>query len=326
MPSEDSSLLGRLEGALGPRYTGFIVVVAVALLLLLALAVEAQGANALRAGIWPLGLSATITVYILLVHPFMRRRWQRAIQSLLALTPHGAGVAPHKPISQRAEWGAMLVGAVVGLVVARDTPDVDGWVRLYAEATSALMFALLAGAIYASLSRARHLAAHLRGALELNVFDGHLLTPFAQWGQSLSLVFVGGISVSLLFQSYDSLRSVEGMVVYGTLVIVALTLFFLSMWSIHVALVHAQQAELVRIRRDLAVARAALRRDRAQDAAGPVEDAYLPAVVCGMYEKQVLEASTWPFNPTIVGRLFASTIAPLGVYVLKLAFGVGGGL
>jgi len=326
MPSEDTSLLGRLEGALGPRYTGFIVVVALTLILLLALAAEAQGVSALRAGIWPLGLSATIIVYILLVHPFMRRRWQRAIQSLLPLTPHGAGAAPPRPVSHRAEWGAMLIGSIVGLVVARDTPDIVGWARVYDEATSALMFALLAGAIYASLSRSRHLAAHLRGGLELNVFDGHLLTPFAQWGQSLSLVFVGGISVSLIFQSYDRLRSVESVVVYGSLVTVALTLFFMSMWSIHLALAHAQQAELVRIRRDLAVARAALRRDRAHEATSAVEDAYLPVVICGMYEKQVLEASTWPFNPTIVGRLFASTIAPLGVYVLKLAFGVGGGL
>jgi hypothetical protein len=40
----------------------------------------------------------------------------------------------------------------------------------------------------------------------------------------------------------------------------------------------------------------------------------------------VLRASTWPFNPTIVGRVFASAVAPLGVYVLKLAFGVGGSM
>jgi len=57
-----------------------------------------------------------------------------------------------------------------------------------------------------------------------------------------------------------------------------------------------------------------------------VEDAYLPVTVLGTYEQQVLNAPTWPFNPTIVGRVFASAAAPLGVYVLKLAFGVGAGL
>jgi hypothetical protein len=89
------------------------------------------------------------------------------------------------------------------------------------------MFALLAAASYGSLARSRHLAAHSRAGLELNGFDGHLLTPFAQRGQSLSLVFVCGISLSLLFQSYESLRSIEGVIVYGSLVIVSLTLFFI---------------------------------------------------------------------------------------------------
>jgi len=327
MESEDQSLLGKLESILGSRYTAFIVVVALALILLLGLAAYAQGEHAQRVRVvWPLGLSAVITVYILLVHPFMRTRWQRAMQSLHALAPDAGRAAPHRSASYRGEGGAMLLGSLIGLLVARDARDVEGWLRLYAEATSALMFALLAAAVYGSLARARHLAAHSRAGLELNVFDGHLLTPFAQWGQSLTLVFVGGICLSLLFQSYESLRSIEGVMVYGSLVIVALTLFFMSMWTIHVALVKAQDKELARVRRDLAAARAALRREEALGPTGAVHDAYFPVVVCGMYEKQVLEASTWPFNPTIVGRLFASVIAPLTVYGLKLAFGVGGGL
>jgi len=55
-----------------------------------------------------------------------------------------------------------------------------------------------------------------------------LLTPFAQYGQSLSLVFVASISLSLLFQSYECLRSIEGVIIYSSLVIIALTLFFMS--------------------------------------------------------------------------------------------------
>src|SRR5436305_9347503 len=130
----------------------------------------------------------------------------------------------------------MLLGTLLGLVIARRVPGAEGWLLLYAEATSAIMFGLLTAVIYGSLMRSRQLAAHSRARLELNVFDGHLLTPFAQWGQGLSLVFVGGISLSLLFQSYESLRSVEGVMVYGGLIVVALSLFFMSMWTIHLAL------------------------------------------------------------------------------------------
>jgi len=327
-PSEDQSLLAQLESFLGPRYMVFVVVVALALALLLALAAYAQGGSGQRggSGLWMLGLNPVILVYILVVHPFMHRRSERAMRSLDALAPHADDAGRPKRRSRRGEWAAMLLGTLAGLAVARRVPGAEGWLRMYSETTSALTFALLAAVIYGSVMRSRHLAARSRAGLELNVFDGHLLTPFAQWGQSLSLVFVGGISLSLLFQSYESLRSMEGVIVYSSMVIVALTLFFMSMWTVHVALAKAQDKELAKVRRDLAAARQVLARQRAGDMARAVQDAYLPAVVLGLYERQVLDAPTWPFNPTIVGRVFASAVAPLGVYVLKLAFGVGGAL
>ncbi|MEQ1805637.1 MAG: hypothetical protein ABL900_09690 [Burkholderiaceae bacterium] len=328
MESEHQSLLARLEGYLGHRYVWLTLVLALVLTLLLALALFAEDAIGSRPGaaLWMLGLNPTMTVYILIVHPLMHRRWQHAMRSLQELAPSADGAGAQKPASHRREWVAMLLGSVFGLVVARPLPGAEGWLRLYSEATSALMFALLASVIYGGLVRTRQLAAHSGRGLELDVFDGHLLTPFARWGQSLSLAFVGGISLSLLFQSYQSLRSIGGVIIYGSMTIVSLTLFFMSVWAIHVALAKAQKRELDRVRRDLVVARAALHRSWAGDPAGAVHDAYLPVVVCGIYEKQVLDTSTWPFNPTIVRQLFASAAAPLCVYVLKLAFGIGAGL
>jgi hypothetical protein len=325
--SGDRSLLAQLESLLGARYTAFTVGLALGLVLLLAIAAYAQSESGERvgSGLWMLGLDPAMIVYIVVVYPMIHRRWQRALHSLQTLAPRTGDAGRLKAASRRSEWVATLLGALVGLAVARRVPA-EGWLRLYSAAMSALMFALLAAAVYSSLTRSRHLAAHSRAGLELNVFDAHLLTPFAQWGQSLSLVFVGGISLSLLFQSYESLRSMEGVLVYGSLVIVAMTLFFMSMWTIHVALAKAQANELSRVRRDLAAAREALKRDRARESAGALQDAYFPVVVLGVYEQQVLGASTWPFNPTIVGRVFASAAAPLGVYLLKLAFGLRAGL
>jgi len=326
--AEEQSLLARLESVLGVRYGAFIVVLAVALALLLALAVLAQGGSGQRAGsrLWMLALDRVILVYILVLHPVMHRRWRRAMHSLEALAPQTGGAGRPKSVSRTGEWAAMVAGALAGVAVAHGLPGVEGWLLLYAEATSALMFAVLTATVYGSVVRSRHLAARSRAGLELNVFDGHLLTPFAQWGQSLSLVFVGGISLSLLFQSSATLRSIEGVIVYGSLVVVALTLFFMCMWTIHVALAKAQGEELARVRRDLAAAREVLLRHRSGEAQTAVHDAYFPVVVLGVYEQQVLHAATWPFNPTIVRRVFASAIAPVGVYLLKLAFGVASGL
>jgi uncharacterized membrane protein len=323
-PAEDESLLAQLESFFGPLYTAFVVVLALALALLLALAAYAHGGSGQRggSGLWMLGLNPVMLVYILVVSPFMHRRWECAMHSLEALAPHADGAARPQRSSRRGEWVAVLLGTLAGLAVARRLPGADGWLRLYSEATSAMTFALLAAAIYGSVMRSRHLAARSRAGLGLNVFDGHLLTPFAQWGQSLSLVFVGGISLSLLFQSYESLRSIESVMTYGSFVVVALTLFFMSMWTVHTALAKAQDKELATVRRDLAAAREALLRHRAGESTEAAENAYLRVVVLGTYEQQVLDAPTWPFNPAIVGRVFVSAAAPLAVYILKLAFGV----
>jgi hypothetical protein len=326
-PLNGESLLARLTSSLGPRYTAFVVLLAILLSAPLALAAYEYGGTRQRkdAGLWMLGLDSVILVYILSVHPVMHRRWVRAMQSLEALDPH-AGAIPAETAARRGELAAMMLGALAGLAVARRGPAGESWLWLYSEGVSALMFSLLAAAIYGSVMRSRQLAAYLRAGLELEVFDGHLLTPFAKWGQSLSLVFVGGISLSLLFQSYQSLRSLESVMIYGCLIVVAMALFFMSMWTIHMALVRAQDKELDKVRRDLTVARDALTRRRDCETAEAVQYAYLPVVILGVYERQVLKASTWPFSLAIVGRVFASAVAPLAVYLLKLAFGVSGTL
>ena len=186
MESEHQSLLARLEGFLGHRYPWFTLVLVLVLILLLALAVFAEGAIGRRPGValWMLGLNPTMTVYILVVYPLMHRRWRHAMRSLQALAPRADGAVQQKPASHRGEWLAMLLGSVFGLVMAGCMPGAEGWLRVYSEATSAMMFALLASVIYGGLARTRQLAAHSSDGLELDVFDGHLLTPFARWGRA----------------------------------------------------------------------------------------------------------------------------------------------
>lgn len=316
------SLLARLDRVLGPRYPGFVAIVAVLLAAPLALAWYVHEGIEQRTAFWMLSLDPAILVYILTLHPFMHRRWVRAMHSLEALAPLAGSVRPVKTIGRVGEGIAVVLGACAGLAIARHSSESGGWMWLYSEAVSALTFALLAATTYGSVIRSRQLAAYLRSGRELKVFDAHLLTPFAQWGQSLSLVFVGGISLSLLFQSYRTLRSVDSVIIYGCLTMVALTLFFMSMWTVHKALARAQDKELASVRRDLAAAREALASGHGSETAGPVQDVYLPVVILGAYEKQVLDAPTWPFDLAIVGRVLASVVAPLAVYALKLAFGV----
>src|SRR4051812_30781609 len=102
-PSEEESLLAQLHSFLGRRYPAFVVVLALSLASLLALAAYAQGASAQRGGwhFWMFGLSPVMLVYILAVHPFMHRRWQRAMDSLEALAPDAGGAVRAERRSRR---------------------------------------------------------------------------------------------------------------------------------------------------------------------------------------------------------------------------------
>jgi hypothetical protein len=170
--------------------------------------------------------------------------------------------------------------------------------------------------------RTRRLTRVVRSGLQLDLFDRRSFTPLARWGQSVSLVFVGGTCLSLLFQSYETLYTVQSLVIYSIMVVVSLTLFFMSIWSIHDALVAAQERELAVVHHHWSEARSELKRKLAEG--GPREPAglYEPIVVLGAYESQILAASTWPFNPKIVKELVASLVAPILIYGLKIAVGL----
>ena len=151
---------------------------------------------------------------------------------------------------------------------------------------------------------------------------GPAFTPLARWGQSVSLIFVGGTCLSLVFQSYESLSTVQSLVIYSTMVVVSLTLFFISIWSIHDALVAAQQRELAVVHEHWSKARSHLKQKLAEGTADEVANLYGPIAAVSEYENRVLAASTWPFNPKTVKELVASLVAPILLYGLKIAMGL----
>ncbi len=247
------------------------------------------------------------------------------MESLQLLGSRAACVAPAPVVSRRGEWSALLTGAVFSLFVSSFLQLRDPWLFVYGFAANVVMFGLMALAIYDAVLRNKYLAHLVSADLALDLFDRPALMPLARWGQSVTLTFVGGTCLSLLFQSYQSLYTVASVVIYSILVAVALILFFTSTWSIHVALVAAQDRELADVRKRLETVRRELKRRLSQDAENDAAGIYRPAVVLGLYEKQVLEASTWPFNPKIVKELVASAAAPVLIYAVKIAVGMPSG-
>lgn len=272
-------------------------------------------------GLWKLGLEPTLVVYILAAYPWLQKRSVRAIEALRPLCSASEAAAEDPPVNRRGELIALLIGAAFSLWITSSWRIEGTWMRLYLTVANIALFSLMALAIYDGMQRTRRLARLVRAGVQLDLFDRQSLAPMARWGQTVALTFVGGICLSLIFQSYDTLHSIRSLVIYSILVGVSLTLFFISVWSIHMALISAQQRELAAVHRHWLQARSTLKRKLAEGGHDDVADLYEPMVVLGAYERQVLAASTWPFNSKVFREVLASLGAPFLIYGLKIAIG-----
>jgi hypothetical protein len=324
MNTTPQSLAGQLVGDVGLPRRAFAVALAGLLVLLLAVSVFEHGGVAVggRWGLWKLSLAPAVILYIFAIYPPLHRRWRSVMDALRPLADRPDLVEQAHAVNRRGEWIALLLGAAFSVWATNPWQFHDRWVLLYVLTSNLVMFSLMALAIYDCLVRTRRLTRIVRSGLQLDLFDRRSFTPLARWGQIVSLTFVGGTCLSLLFQSYESLATAPSFVIYSTMVVVSLTLFFTSVWGIHDALVAAQQRELAVVHQHWNLARSELKRKLAEGATGDPAALYEPIVVLGAYERQILAASTWPFNPKIVKEVVASLVAPILIYGLKIAIGL----
>ena len=324
MNTRPQSLVDRLIGHVGLPRLAFGLAVACLLVLLLVVAIFAHSGVPVsgRWRLWNLGLAPVVILYIFWIYPSLQRRWTLTIDALRLLADRPELVEQAHAVHRQGEWTALLVGAAFSVWVTNPWQFHDRWLLLYVFASNIVMFSLMALTIYDCLVRTRRLTRVVRSGLQLDLFDRRSFTPLARWGQIVSLTFVGGTCLSLLFQSYESLAKVQSLVIYSIMVVVSLTLFFMSVWSIHDALVAAQQRELVVVHQHWSKARSELKRKLSEGGASDSAGLFEPIVVLGAYERQILSASTWPFNPKIIRELVASLVAPILIYGLKIALGL----
>jgi len=325
--ARNQSLLSRVIGYLPVPPAALALIAAAVLVLPLVLAAYAPGPSAAVApqGLWRLAMAPALIAFIIGVLPWLQSRWQLAIDALRPLSRQPDVVDQAFMGFGLGAWVALLFGAALAIWNSLTMP-VAGWLFVYTLAANITLFSLMALAIHDGLRRTGHLKRMVAAGLALDLFDRQLLTPLARFGQGVSLTFIGGICLSLIFQSATTLHSMQSLVIYSILVAVAVALSFSSIWSIHVALVVAQERELAVVRQHLSRSRGELRRHLAtagsEQGAEEAARLYQPLVVFGTYERQLLEASTWPFNPKIVKQVAASLVAPILIYGIKVAVGL----
>ncbi len=283
----------------------------------------------LQAARWrALLVAPTMILYILAVSPRTEAAWKGVYRSLRPVVlvdddAYARLMAAAMAIRPARELLAFGVGAGLGLL--RVSPTVEGaptWLDLYLLATTAILFGLLAWVIYVTVARTQVTAAILRAPLAV---DPHDSGPFmAIGGQALflALVFIGGITLSLLFSALEP--GVFGQagfwLVYLPIALAPVAVFFLAMRPTHRVLAAAKARELGGVR---AALRGAEQRLLAQLAAG-LEPGELPALVSALaaLEQRLLVARTWPYNTAMLRTLFVSVLAPGALLLVRKLMGL----
>jgi hypothetical protein len=306
-------------------FTGIFAFFLLAILLLAALA-EDKPIFQLGWIFWRSALqSPAILIYILILYPVLNRVGNRAFESLLPNLDMGKDelerlASRYYSPGRFGELMSLLLGAVFIVLLSQPWNQEFHFVDVYIYVIGILMFSLLALLIYYAIHNTLYMT-RINRHIKIDIFDIDSLTPIARWSLSISLAFIGGIVISILFQNIEDLRQWQVIIVYVILVGTAVGVFFMSMWSTHTAIVRIKRNELDIVRQKLIAACRRLKQNSLDDVGEPDHSLYYEVGAWGLYEGQIRNVREWPLNAIIIGRLVVSAIAPALVYVVKIVSG-----
>jgi len=215
-------------------------------------------------------------------------------------------------ISPAGEVIALVAGALVGLGISlswlRGLDTV--LLRLYVPVSLALMDGLLAWTIYGAFASTRLLAAIHRQPLKVNILDIKPLEPVGRYSLTVSLVFVGGIALGLIFGlDTENIHAWQVWLFYLPLLSVPFIIFFLNMRGTHRLLAAEKKRCLKLVAKRIHAANMAIQRRLEEDESlGNLAEEYTALIA---YETRLRLASTWPYNTSMLRTLFFTILVPL---------------
>jgi hypothetical protein len=281
-------------------------------------------------GFWRTGLQGPVLIiYILLIYPRILHLWKAAIEAFRSIVSIGENqfdllsreIATE---NRRWEWLAVFIGISLHLIRVRIWLGwIDQWLEVYQVTTDAILFGLLFWVVYSSIKGSRGIARLCKQNLKLDIFNTKLLAPVARLSLGNSLVFVGGISLALLFETQETLLEWQSIVIYSVLVLSTILIFYISMWSIHNIMARVKRYELGVAQKYMAEMSRKLKEWTTKSQLKGMEELSSSVAGWAAYERRVKEAQEWPFNAGIIRRLFVSILAPASIYLIKILSTLG---
>lgn len=279
----------------------------------------------MREGQWRFLLLAPIIIlYIWYIAPAMSRGEAGVIHSFRSLVTLDDEefdnlVDQASRVNPRYEWLAFGLGAVLGLISARTSGFELGisWSALYWYLSLAFMYGLLAWVILGSVASTRLNTALHRQQLRVDILDPTQFEAVGRQSLILALVFIGGITLSLVitFQP-GNLTQPSFWVTYFLLVFAVMLIFFLNMRPTHRVLTAAKQRELEPLQGQINASCRALAQKLERNKETGSLSAEINALIA--YEQRLLAARTWPYNINMLRTLFFSVLIPIGSVMARL--------
>ncbi len=278
-------------------------------------------------------LDPLLISYFLAMYPLVRRMYNRALQAHRPLLQVDE-VAFSRLVTEgsiprrRWEWAAMALGVafIISIVQPWILDSVSRellWLYTYVLFLDMLVFGLFGWLVYDLLTRILRLSRLSRQHTKLDIFDFELLTPIGQWGLGISAILIGGISLSLVFQTQESLLRWQPITIYAVLICVTVLIFFLSTRSVHKIMAHAKRNKLTLARKHLALTSRKLEKMQEEGRFEGLEGIYSAIAASATYERRIRESPEWPFNTGIIRRLLTSIVVPIAVYLVKILGSLG---
>ncbi|MBI3742615.1 MAG: hypothetical protein HY257_12785 [Chloroflexi bacterium] len=268
----------------------------------------------------PILLQPAISFYILVLQHFLRSSRIAVMEEFRKMMNLDRAAFQNlidqiSPLTRRREWIALALGAAIGVAIPLDwnIPDQFRWTNLYVLTSTWVMFALAGWGAYSTSAITQLLNRLHRQKLDVNIFRPTFLDAMARRSFGVTLVFIGAITISLLFIPAQSVRNfIYFVAIYAALSAMTVAIFLLNMLETHRLMVRTKKRELEIVRGHLADD---YRRLKERHAAGDhdVDAKHVSAWLA--YEKRILDAPEWAFNPQTIRNLAVSMFVPIGTAI-----------
>jgi hypothetical protein len=266
-------------------------------------------------------VAPVIITYVLAVAPRLAGLEDRVLDSLRPLlADEQAGLRTLAQqagaVSKRKEVAAFSLGAALAVAMSsQGLRDGFTWLGLVLVLEQVLMYGLMGVVVYGSLASTRVTSTLLGLDLKIDPLD---VSPFVAIGRQslwMALIFVGGITLSLLFLGMqpEYLLLWEFWVIYAPLIVVPVVVFFLNMAPTHRRLQAARDTELKRV--EALIRQECTAMVRQMEAGEEPSGAEQRITALTAYESRLQQARTWPYNTAMLRTVFVSVLIPGGTMV-----------